>query len=224
MILFSLKCVDMQKRVYLQLIIELGITTSQVQMKTGISPSFPDSLTFRAVSSAATYMDDFENIIANGKEPVMTKEYKPQVANEFERYLNPQSLKRHVFRSEKVRKIIEHYAQANNCPVKQIEKQVKDIIDEIGLERNLAIVRWCGMAITAIAKRILSGIYVNASSIRRVREQLGRNPVCYLPSHRSYMDFVLMSYICFYYDIEIPGIAAGMGEWRCHCWLITYLY
>lgn len=195
---------------YLQLIIELGITTSQVQMKTGISPSFPDSLTFRAVSSAATYMDDFENIIANGKEPVMTKEYKPQVANEFERYLNPQSLKRHVFRSEKVRKIIEHYAQANNCPVKQIEKQVKDIIDEIGLERNLAIVRWCGMAITAIAKRILSGIYVNASSIRRVREQLGRNPVCYLPSHRSYMDFVLMSYICFYYDIEIPGIAAGM--------------
>ncbi|XP_018803717.1 PREDICTED: dihydroxyacetone phosphate acyltransferase [Bactrocera latifrons] len=177
---------------------------------TGISPSSPDLLTSRAASSAATYMDDFENIVAKGKEVVMTKEYKPQVANEFEHYLNPQSLKRHVFRSEKVRKIIEHYAQINNCSVKHIEKQVKDIIDEIGLERNLAIIRWCGMAITAISKRILSGIYVNARSIRRVRDQLGRNPVCYLPSHRSYMDFVLMSYICFYYDIEIPGIAAGM--------------
>lgn len=179
-------------------------------MKAGISLPSRDPLTSRAPSNVSTYMDDFENIIANGKEPVMTKEYKPQVANEFERYLNPQTLKRHVFRSEKVRKIIEHYAQVNNCPVKQIEKQVKEIIDEIGLERNLAIIRWCGMAITAIAKRTLSGIYVNAKSIRRVREQLGRTPVCYLPSHRSYMDFVLMSYICFYYDIEIPGIAAGM--------------
>ncbi|XP_004536940.1 dihydroxyacetone phosphate acyltransferase [Ceratitis capitata] len=174
-------------------------------MKTGTSP--PDAL---PLGAASLYMKEFENIIASGKEPVMTKEYKPQVANEFERYLNPQTLKRHVFRSEKVRKIIEHYAQVNNSSVKQIEKQVKEIIDEIGLERNLAIIRWCGMAITAIAKRILSGIYVNSANIRRVREQLGRNPVCYLPSHRSYMDFVLMSYICFYYDIEIPGIAAGM--------------
>ncbi|XP_036323315.1 dihydroxyacetone phosphate acyltransferase [Rhagoletis pomonella] len=185
-------------------------------MKTGSSPSFAHPVTPGLVPStfpstgATSYMEDFENIIASGKEPVMTKEYKPQVANEFERYLNPQTLKRHVFRSEKVRKIIEHYAQANNCPAKQIEKQVKEIIDEIGLERNLPIIRWCGMAITAISKRILSGIYVNSKSIRTVREQLGRNPVCYLPSHRSYMDFVLMSYICFYYDIEIPGIAAGM--------------
>ncbi|XP_054747510.1 dihydroxyacetone phosphate acyltransferase [Anastrepha obliqua] len=185
-------------------------------MKTGLSPPYelplwPGPQSFTSASTAATtYMDDFENIIAKGKEPVMTKEYKPQMANEFERYLNPQTLKGHVFRSEKVRKIIAHYAQVNNCPVKQIEKQVKEIIDEIGLERNLPIIRWCGMAITAIAKRILSGIYVNARSIGTVREQLGRNPVCYLPSHRSYMDFVLMSYICFYYDIEIPGIAAGM--------------
>lgn len=32
----------------------------------------------------------------------------------------------------------------------------------------------------------------------------------YLPSHRSYADFILMSYICFAHDIEVPAIAAGM--------------
>lgn len=31
-----------------------------------------------------------------------------------------------------------------------------------------------------------------------------------MPSHRSYADFILMSYICFSYDIEVPAIAAGM--------------
>lgn len=41
---------------------------------------------------------------------------------------------------------------------------------------------------------------------------MGNVPVMYVPSHRSYADFILMSYICFHYDIEIPAIAAGMGK------------
>lgn len=35
-----------------------------------------------------------------------------------------------------------------------------------------------------------------------------------LPSHRSYMDFLLMSYILYTYDLPLPVIAAGMGEIR----------
>lgn len=41
---------------------------------------------------------------------------------------------------------------------------------------------------------------------------MGDNPVIFAPSHRSYGDFILMSYLCFHYKIEIPAIAAGMGK------------
>lgn len=41
---------------------------------------------------------------------------------------------------------------------------------------------------------------------------MGTTPVIFLPSHRSYADFILMSYVCFTYNIEIPAIAAGMGN------------
>lgn len=161
---------------------------------------------------AADYMRNFENIIAPGKEASMTREFNPQVAYEFERYLNPQKLKQHVLKSEKLRSIVEHYAKESGQSVKQLEKQAKAIIEEIGLERNMAIIRWCGIAITAIGKRICDGFYVNSASMANVRKDMGKCPVLYLPSHRSYMDFILMSYICYYYDIEIPGIAAGMGR------------
>lgn len=40
---------------------------------------------------------------------------------------------------------------------------------------------------------------------------MGKNPVLIVPTHRSYCDFVLMAYICFHYDVDIPRIAAGMG-------------
>jgi glycerone phosphate O-acyltransferase len=41
---------------------------------------------------------------------------------------------------------------------------------------------------------------------------MGDNPIIFAPSHRSYGDFILMSYICFHYKIEIPAVAAGMGK------------
>ncbi|XP_055850821.1 dihydroxyacetone phosphate acyltransferase [Episyrphus balteatus] len=156
------------------------------------------------------YMNDFQNMVEKGKEPDMTKVYNPKVAQEFEKYLNPTTLKRHVVRSEKMQKIIDIYAKAEKRTHADVERQVRDILDEIGLERSVVILRWCGIAITAIAKRITSGIFVNSKNLNRVRDGLGKNPVLYLPSHRSYLDFILMSYICFHYNIEIPGIAAGM--------------
>lgn len=47
---------------------------------------------------------------------------------------------------------------------------------------------------------------------------MGRNPVIFLPSHRSYADFILMAFVMFNYDIEVPCVAAGMGKWS-YSWL-----
>lgn len=58
--------------------------------------------------------------------------------------------------------------------------------------------------------RICEGLYVNQASVRRLKSEVHGNPVLYLPSHKSYADFILISYVCFTNQIEIPGIAAGM--------------
>lgn len=41
---------------------------------------------------------------------------------------------------------------------------------------------------------------------------MGDTPIIFVPSHRSYADFILMSFACFTYNVEIPAIAAGMGK------------
>ena len=46
----------------------------------------------------------------------------------------------------------------------------------------------------------------------QLREVLADYPVVFLPSHRSYADFILISYVCFHYDLPLPFIAAAMGE------------
>ena len=39
---------------------------------------------------------------------------------------------------------------------------------------------------------------------------MSQGPVLILPTHRSYADFLLVSYLCFTLDIPLPVIAAGM--------------
>lgn len=155
---------------------------------------------------------EFVNILAINHQPNMTKPYKPLMAYNIENPLDPQSLKRYILATEKMEQIVEYFAKKTQQKPEEIRKQVKRILDEIGLDRNLAIIRWCGIAITYISTRITRGIYIHEEHIERLKRNLGSHPVLYLPSHRSYMDFILMSYVFFHYDIEIPGITAGMGR------------
>ena len=46
----------------------------------------------------------------------------------------------------------------------------------------------------------------------QMREAIKEYPVLLMPSHRSYLDFLLMSYVNFHYDLPLPVIAAAMGK------------
>lgn len=41
---------------------------------------------------------------------------------------------------------------------------------------------------------------------------MSQGPVLLLPTHRSYADFLLISYLCYSMNIPLPVIAAGMGK------------
>jgi glyceronephosphate O-acyltransferase len=67
-----------------------------------------------------------------------------------------------------------------------------------------------GSIIDNLMPNLYTGVYMNERSVRELKASMGHQQVLYLPSHRSYVDFCLMSYICFCYNLEIPCIAAGM--------------
>lgn len=65
-------------------------------------------------------------------------------------------------------------------------------------------------------KRILKSIRINQSFLTELKQKMGIDGVqyVYVPSHRSYLDFVILSYILFSNDMAIPNIASGMDFYR----------
>lgn len=128
----------------------------------------------------------------------------------------PGSHKDAVLQNPKILEVVAQLSQEHKISKEQLILQIKDILDEIGYNKNLKVIRWLGLILVKICLRTCNGIYINKDSIFHCNSIMGSCPVIFLPSHRSYADFILMSLVCFTYDVEIPAIAAGMdfhGMW-----------
>ena len=55
-------------------------------------------------------------------------------------------------------------------------------------------------------------IKLNENLLCNIKDQMRLNltQFVYVPTHRSYLDFILLSYVLFSYDMAIPNIASGM--------------
>lgn len=49
--------------------------------------------------------------------------------------------------------------------------------------------------------------------LKQLQQVIQESPVILMPNHRSYMDFLVISYILFTYDIPVPVIAAGIRKY-----------
>ena len=47
----------------------------------------------------------------------------------------------------------------------------------------------------------------------KLQQAIQENPVILMPNHRSYVDFLAISFILFCYDIPVPVIAAGIRKY-----------
>ena len=45
-----------------------------------------------------------------------------------------------------------------------------------------------------------------------MRELSKTCPVVLVPAHRSYTDFLLVSFVCYIFNLPLPAIAAAQGE------------
>ncbi|GAB0093731.1 dihydroxyacetone phosphate acyltransferase [Sergentomyia squamirostris] len=156
------------------------------------------------------YQLQYQNLLLGNRLPNLRKKWDPLIPCRKDRYLTPEQLKQLVAKSPRILKILDEMSENDKGKKKKLALIVREMLDEIGLARSLPVIRWLGICIQSTIKKICTGVYVNEASIENVKKKIGTNPVLYLPSHRSYADFILMSYLCFTYDLEIPGIAAGM--------------
>uniref|UniRef100_A0A182VQZ0 Phospholipid/glycerol acyltransferase domain-containing protein n=1 Tax=Anopheles minimus TaxID=112268 RepID=A0A182VQZ0_9DIPT len=140
----------------------------------------------------------------------MTKRYRVTVPFPKDGPVTPAKLKKLVLASGRIQLLLDEQSSNDKAKRAKLTKTIVELLEEIGLAENIPIIRTLGTMLNSIFDRIYTGVLVNEVKLEQLRSRFGRQTVLYLPSHRSYGDFILMSYVLFCYNIAIPGIAAGM--------------
>ncbi|XP_015122459.1 dihydroxyacetone phosphate acyltransferase [Diachasma alloeum] len=111
---------------------------------------------------------------------------------------------------------VETLAAARGVDKAIVRREARDMLEEMASKAHLPTVRWIGLLTVKVLKRILMSFRVNQKYLLEIRQQMKHSDVqyVYVPSHRSYLDFVLMSYLLFTYEMALPNIASGMDFYK----------
>ena len=69
-----------------------------------------------------------------------------------------------------------------------------------------------------------NGLCLTLPAWVKLQRAIQEHPVVLLPSHRSYIDFLMLSFLLYNYDLPVPVIAAGMGTLRSSTFLSFCCY
>ncbi|XP_041043885.1 dihydroxyacetone phosphate acyltransferase [Carcharodon carcharias] len=133
--------------------------------------------------------------------PVVYKDLVPRT---------PSALRSIVLKSDQVQYVIKQLSKETGESPDIISDEAADILEKMGHGLRLSVVRFFAFTLSKIFKALFQKVRVNEEGIHKLHQAIQEYPVVLLPSHRSYIDFLMLSYIMYTYDLCLPVIAAGM--------------
>ncbi|XP_072032071.1 dihydroxyacetone phosphate acyltransferase-like [Amphiura filiformis] len=121
----------------------------------------------------------------------------------------PKQFKEEVLKSQRLRHTIDQVSSESGRSKEELMEEAKQIVEEMGHAFTMKNIRVLGYLFPKVYRRLYDHIYINREGIDKLHNCMKETPVILLPSHRSYIDFLLMSYIMYHYDLPMPYIAAG---------------
>ncbi|KAM4828610.1 dihydroxyacetone phosphate acyltransferase isoform 1-T1 [Thomomys bottae] len=122
----------------------------------------------------------------------------------------PYDIKDMVLSSEEIEYVIKQLSKECCLSVTTLREEACEILEEMSHKLRLGAIRFFAFVLSKIFKQIFSKVCVNEEGIQKLQLAIQEHPVVLLPSHRSYIDFLMLSFLLYSYDLPVPVIAAGV--------------
>jgi len=118
-------------------------------------------------------------------------------------------IREEIMRSPRVRTHLESAAKAEGKPMKAIEEQADKELHRLAAKMDPNTIALFRRVLSYVFTKIYDGFVVDQEGIERVREAARRGPLILLPSHKSHVDYLVLSYVLSQHGLSPPLIAAG---------------
>jgi glycerol-3-phosphate O-acyltransferase len=120
-----------------------------------------------------------------------------------------QELKQSILDSERFQTFMQSHAETHRISLAEVRALAGRCIDEISAAPSPNWIRFFSATVGWILRTVFDGVTLNLDGLAVVKHTSLRGPVVYIPSHKSHVDYLLLSYLLYQHDLPCPLIAAG---------------
>lgn len=121
-----------------------------------------------------------------------------------------EEIKALVLEAPAIRDILKEIASKESKTEEEIRRRAETILDRMAADFQLHVARWLDWILNLTWRRIYNGdIDTDPHEIEALHKAAVKGPLLLLPSHKSHVDYLVLSQIFFRNDLMLPHIAAG---------------
>lgn len=124
----------------------------------------------------------------------------------------PEEIKRELMERKVFQDEIQAIAERTGMSPAEARRKARSHLEEIAATTTFELLHVLGWVLDRVFNRVFRGVEVDAEGMRRVREAARhsrRAPLVLVPSHKSHMDYLVISWVFMRNEFIPPHIAAG---------------
>jgi glycerol-3-phosphate O-acyltransferase len=106
---------------------------------------------------------------------------------------------------------VQEIAEREDVSEDQVRARIEEQLDEIAAGPSLLTMKILSSVLSFVWYRIYDGFELDIEGLEQVREAARESSVVLIPSHKSHIDYLVLSYILYNYGMIPPLIAAGVN-------------
>ncbi len=114
-----------------------------------------------------------------------------------------------AMRDRVLKATLEEVAKEKNKPVESVSREARRNLDEIAARYMPSVVAIAAPILHWVFNRIYDGIEVDEAGLERAMKAASHTPVVITPSHKSHVDYLVMSHVLWERGYAVPVVAAG---------------
>ncbi len=114
-----------------------------------------------------------------------------------------------VLSDQSMRKFIDDFTARENKDKTAVIKDARRYLYEIAADYNETFIEFLRLVLNWLWNNIYDGLSVDLEGMAKIRNISKKMPFVIIPCHRSHIDYLLLSYVLYVNNIQLPFIAAG---------------
>jgi glycerol-3-phosphate O-acyltransferase len=116
-----------------------------------------------------------------------------------------------VLWDKRFQKEIDELSEVTGVAKETFREKAVSYLDEIAANYNMTVIYISDAVVSWVCKNIYSDIEVDMDGLKKIRDAAKKSPLVIVPSHKSHMDYLILSPLFFHNNLTPPHIAAGVN-------------